>query len=147
MIKKIFFLLFFLLQFSGIILAIVLEDLSSEKMGVARYLTFKKQEFETGIFTPFYVHIYTFIMAAGAILCVVLLIKKRRVGMSLFAALTNIVGLLFIQLKLELQAYHFFLLGIFIMIIVQYGWLIYFYYINKRQKYSSVNEYREKPNF
>ena len=54
--KQITFLLYLLisiLQFSGIVLAFVLEDLSSKKMGVARYLIFKKQEFETTLFTIF----------------------------------------------------------------------------------------------
>ncbi|MEH7154728.1 hypothetical protein [Neobacillus drentensis] len=143
MIKRIFLFQVLLLQFSGIIFAIVLEELSSEKMGVARYLTFKKQEFELGLFTPLNVQIFTFIMAAGAIICIALLIKKGRFMAILFAALINMVGLLFIQLKLELHAYHFFLIGLFIMIIVQYGWMIYFYYINKHRD----KEYREKPNF
>lgn len=136
MIKKIIYLLVVLLQFSGIILAIVLEDLSSEKMGVARYLAFKKQVFDSTLFTPFYMNIYTFILVVGAFVCLALLIIKRigRYNLTLlFAALINIFGIIFIQFKIELQAYYFFIIGLFIVLAIQYVWIIYFF-LGKKQR-------------
>jgi len=123
---KVFFLS--IIQFSGIIIAIVLEDLSDNKMGVARYLVFKKQEFAASYFSPVYMNLYTFILAGGAIVCVALLFKKwksgKRMVSLLLAVLANIIGIMVIQMNLELEAYHFFLIGMFIVITFQYGWCI-----------------------
>lgn len=129
------YLLIFILQFSGLILAFVLEDLSSKKMGVARYLQFKRQEFDTSFFTPVLNNIYTIFFIAGAILCIVLLIikgKSRKIIISLlFGAIVNIIGILLIQSKLEWQASHFFLIGMFILVFFQYFWIFRSFYKNK----------------
>ncbi|WP_066251297.1 hypothetical protein [Neobacillus drentensis] len=132
MIKKITYLLVFLLQFSGIILAIVLENLSSKKMGVARYLTYKKQEFESTLFTPFIVHLLMYLLIVGTIVCLALLLLKKGGGVVLFAALVNIIGIIFIRFEKELQAYHFFVLGILIVLVIQYVWIMYFYFRKRR---------------
>ena len=134
MIKKIIYLLVFLVQFSGISVAIVLENLSSKKMGVARYLTFKKQEFESTLFTPVNMHLLMYLLILGTIVCIALLFIKRRGGMVLFAAFINMVGIIFIQSQKELQAYHFFVIGIFIVLVIQYVWIIYFYLRKPRVK-------------
>jgi hypothetical protein len=126
------------LQFSGIILAIILEDLSDEKMGVARYLVFKKQEFAAGYFSPAYMNVYTFILAGGAIVCFALLLMvwksgKRMVSL-LFALFANIIAFIVFQINLELAAYHFYLIGMFIVVVFQYGWCIWSYKKLKKQK-------------
>lgn len=133
---KVFFLSF--LQFSGIILAIILEDLSDEKMGVARYLVFKKQEFAANYFSPACMNVYTFILAGGAVVCLALLFMiwksgKRMVSL-LVALLANIIALITIQMNLELKAYYFFLIGMFIVVVFQYGWCIWSYRKLKNQK-------------
>ncbi|WP_066310989.1 hypothetical protein [Bacillus sp. FJAT-29814] len=128
MMKYIIVFLLSVLQFSGIILAIILEDLYDEKMGVARYLIFKKQEFAAGYFAPAYMNVYTLILAGGAIVCFALLLIKwksgKRMVSLLLAVLANSIGIMAIHMNLELDAYHFFLIGIFIVIAFQYGWCI-----------------------
>lgn len=144
MIKKqitlVFYLLFFILQFSGIILAMVLEDLTSKKMGVARYLLYKESVFETTYFTPFLLKVYTFIFLVGAIVSLLLLMikgKNRKISISLlFSAMTNLVGIIFVQFKLQLDAYHFFLIGIFIVIVFQYVWIAVLFLKRIRKKSS-----------
>jgi hypothetical protein len=131
MLKKIFYLLVFLVQFSGISLAIVLENLSSKKMGVARYLTYKKQELESTLFTPANVHIVMYLLLVGTIVCIALLLIKRGGRAILFAALVNIIGIIFLQFEKDLLAYHFFVLGILIVLVVQYVWIVYFYFRKK----------------
>ncbi len=130
---KTFFLypLLTLLQFSGIILAIVLENLSAEKMGVARYLIFKKQQFESTYFTPQLILIYTIILGIGAIICTLLLLTKGKsrgkIIMLLVAVAANIIGIIFIQFSADLMAYHFFIIGMVIVIVVQYVWIMKFF--------------------
>ncbi|NHC39813.1 hypothetical protein G6549_07520 [Bacillus sp. MM2020_1] len=127
MIKKIIYFLVILVQFSGICIAIVLENLSSKKMGVARYLTYKKQEFESTLFTPANEHLLMYLLILGTIVCLALLLIKKGGGVVLFAALVNSIGIIFIQFEKELQAYHFFILGILIVLVIQYVWITYFY--------------------
>ncbi|MDR7240657.1 hypothetical protein [Neobacillus drentensis] len=127
MLKKLIYFLVFLVQFSGIGLAIVLENLSSKKMGVARYLIYRKQEFEATLFTPANVHLLMYLLILGTIVCLALLLIKKGGGVVLFAALVNIIGIIFIQFEKELQAFHFFILGILIVLVIQYVWMIYFY--------------------
>ncbi|MCL6570351.1 MAG: hypothetical protein K6T88_01540 [Bacillus sp. (in: Bacteria)] len=142
MIKKVknflLYLLISLLQFSGIIPAIVLEDLSSKKMGVARYLVFKKQAFETTYFTPFLIYVYTFIFVVGVVICLFLLItkgKNKELGIALLGAvIANNIGFFFIQFKMDLQAYHFFIIGFFLVIIFQYGWILKLFYCSIPKK-------------
>lgn len=130
---KTFFLypLLTLLQFSGIILAIVLENLSAKKMGVARYLIFKKQHFESTYFTPQLILIYTIVLGIGAIICLLLLLTKGKSRakfiLLLVAAAANIIEILFMQFSMELEAYHFFIIGMLIVIAVQYFWIMKFF--------------------
>jgi hypothetical protein len=136
MIKKVknflVYLLISLLQFSGIIAAIVLEDLSAKKMGVARYLVFKKQTFESTLLTPLLINIYTIIFVVGVVICLFLMItkgKNKSIVISLLGtAVANSIGIIIIQSKMDLQAYPFFIIGIFIAIIVQYGWILKLFY-------------------
>jgi hypothetical protein len=118
------FMLTLIVQFSGIILAMVLEDFSTKKMGVARYLVFKNQEFETTFFTPALMNIYSLILTLGAAICTVLMIlhRKRRKGLIsfFFSIIASLAGVLFIHFGPQLQAYYFFLIGIFIMVLIQY---------------------------
>ncbi|MDP4104105.1 MAG: hypothetical protein Q8935_04055 [Bacillota bacterium] len=118
------FILTLIVQFSGIILAMVLEDFSTKKMGVARYLVFKKQEFETTFFTPALMNIYGLIFILGAAVCIVFLIllQKRRTGLIslFFAVIANVAGILFIHISPQLQTYYFFLIGIFFVVLIQY---------------------------
>lgn len=133
---KVFFLSF--LQFSGIILAIFLENLSDEKMGVARYLVFKKQEFAASYFSPTCMNVYTFILAGGAIVCFALLFmiwkRGKRMVSLIFALFANILAIIGVQMNLDLEAYHFFLIGMFIVVVFQYGWCIWSYRKLKNQK-------------
>lgn len=148
MIKKqitfVVYLLLFILQFSGIILAFVLEDLSSKKMGVARYLLYKEQVFETIYFTSSLLKVYTFIFLVGAIVCLLLLMikgKGRKLSISLLlTAIANLIGIIFIQFKLQLDAYHFFLIGIFIVIAFQYIWITILFLKRIRKKSSTKND-------
>ncbi|MFF2448466.1 hypothetical protein ACFVSW_15320 [Neobacillus sp. NPDC058068] len=126
-----FYPLLTMLQFSGIILAIVLENLSAKKMGVARYLIFKKQQFESSYFTPQLTLIYTIILGIGAITCLLLLLTKRKswrkIIMLIIAAVANIIGIIFMQFSADLEAYHFFIIGMFVVIAVQYVWIMKFF--------------------
>ncbi len=127
-----------ILQFSGVILALVLEVLSGKKMGVARYLVFKKQDFETTYFTPAFMNIYFAIFAAGAVVSIGLLIfqRKKRIGILplLFAVMASVIGIIFIQLNPPLQAYHFFLIGIFIVVVFQYFRILFASLFRKKVK-------------
>jgi hypothetical protein len=132
MIKKILFLLTIILQFSGVILASILENLSTKKMGVARYLLFKKQEFSSGYFSPRFMDMYTYIFVAGAAICILLLLllwkRKKGIYALLFALFINIIGIQFIQMNPSLQADHFFLIGIFIVLMFQYARILYAFF-------------------
>jgi hypothetical protein len=123
------FILTIILQFSVIIAAIVLEDLSTEKMGVARYLVYKKQEFESTFFTGVLMNLYTLILVIGAVVCTVFLmiLWKRRKGVFslMFAIIANLGAIILILLSPQLQAYYFFLIGTFIVIIIQYIRILY----------------------
>lgn len=138
MMKYILVFILSFLQFSGIILAVVLEDLSDEKMGVARYLVFKKQEFAASYFSSALMNVYTFLLAGGAIVCFALLFMKRKsrkmMASLLIAVFANIMGFMAVQMNLELDAYHFFLIGIFIVVVFQYGWCIWTHKKFKNQK-------------
>lgn len=119
------FILTLIVQFSGIILAMVLEDFSTKKMGVARYLVFKKQEFENTFFTPTLMNIYSLILILGAAVCIIVLLiqlQKRRKALFLlfFAVIANVAGILFIHIGPQLQTYYFFLIGIFFVVLIQY---------------------------
>lgn len=123
-----------IIQFLSIICVIVLEYYSSEKMGVARYLVYKKQVFETTLFTPEMLNIDTYIFLAGAIICLILLmVKAKGSGLGKFISLSvatfaNIMGIIFLRIGTQLYAYHFFILGIMAVIVIQYIKLIVIFY-------------------
>lgn len=123
------FILTIILQFSVIIAAMVLEDLSTKKMGVARYLVYKKQEFESTFFTGALLNLYTLIFAIGAVVCTFLLmiLWKRRKGVFslIFAVIANLAAIILIQIRPKFHAYHYFLIGIFFIIIIQYLRIVY----------------------
>jgi hypothetical protein len=127
------FILTLIVQFFAIILAMVLEGLSTKKMGVARYLVFKKQEFENTFFTPALMNIYSLILILGATVCIIGLLiqlRKRKKALILlfFAVIANLAGILFIHIGLQLQTYYFFLIGLFIAVLIQYIRILYSLY-------------------
>ena len=120
--------------------SIVLEHLSKEKMGVIRYLVFKKQTYQKTFFGSYYINLYKCILIAGSAVCVILFIynccKTRDVKLikSISVAIAlNLTGIVFIFNKhIELlNAYHFFLISIFIIIILQYIKLLIQYLVKK----------------
>ncbi len=118
---------------------LILEYLSSEKMGVARFLVYKKQVFETTVFSAEMIKIYTYFFMLGAIICLILLLAKAKgSGLGkyitlLVATVVNVVGIFFLHIGVQLHAYHFFLIGIMIVIVIQYLRIIYIYYPRNRK--------------
>ena len=101
MLKIIGRLTFLILQFLVIIAAVVLEDLSTKKMGVNRFLLFRKEKYAELFLSPEQLKIH---------------------------------GILFILSKVTLQAYPFFVLGIWIVIIFQYLWIVMAVMKDRRQR-------------
>ena len=124
MLKIIGRLTFLILQFIVIIAAVVLEDLSTKKMGVNRYLLFSKEEYAELFLSPERLKIYGILFIVGIIVCFILFIVNMKKGSSiLLAIIYQIIGLIILS-KVTLQAYPFFVLGIWIVIIFQYLWIV-----------------------
>ena len=124
MLKIIGRLTFLILQFLVIIAAVVLEDLSTKKMGVNRYLLFSKEEYAELFLSPERLKIYGILFIVGIFVCFILFIVNLKKGSSiLLAIIYQIIGLI-ILFKVTLQAYPFFVLGIWIVIIFQYLWIM-----------------------
>ena len=124
MIKIIGRLTFLILQFLVIIAAVVLEDLSTKKMGVNRFLLFSKEEYAELFLSPERLKIYGILFIVGIIVCFILFIVNMKKGSSiLLAIIYQIIGLIILS-KVTLQAYPFFVLGIWIVIIFQYLWIV-----------------------
>ena len=124
MLKIIGRLTFLILQFLVIIAAVVLEDLSTKKMGVNRYLLFSKEEYAELFLSPERLKIYGILFIVGIIVCFILFIVNMKKGSSiLLAIIYQIIGLIILS-KVTLQAYPFFVLGIWIVIIFQYLWIV-----------------------
>ena len=124
MLKIIGRLTFLILQFIVIIAAVVLEDLSTKKMGVNRYLLFSKEEYAELFLSPERLKIYGILFIVGIFVCFILFIVNLKKGSSiLLAIIYQIIGLI-ILFKVTLQAYPFFVLGIWIVIIFQYLWIM-----------------------
>lgn len=124
MLKIIGRLTFLILQFIVIIAAVVLEDLSTKKMGVNRYLLFSKEEYAELFLSPERLKIYGILFIVGIFVCFILFIVNMKKGSSiLLAIIYQIIGLI-ILFKVTLQAYPFFVLGIWIVIIFQYLWIM-----------------------
>ena len=117
------------LQVFLLTIPIVLQYLSDKKMGVNRYLVFKKMILSKDALVINLVLILKVILILGLIIGVVLLvcyfIKKsnRALVKSIIKIITlNFIGICFTFLdQFEgLLTYHFFLIAIFVIIILQY---------------------------
>jgi hypothetical protein len=117
------------LQVLILIIPSVLQYLSDEKMGVKRYLVFKKMIFSKEIFTPRLMVIFKLILILGVIIGIVLLIiyciKKINSDLLKSAIKIIILNLLVIVFVFSKQfegllTYHFFLIAFSIIIILQY---------------------------
>ena len=107
----------------------VLQYLSDKKMGVMRYLVFKKSVMSKDLFTPSTMALYDAVLILGVILSVILLIYflKRTTNKSavknLFEILAlNIIGIVYVFSGKfeELLTYHFFLIAIFVIVSMTY---------------------------
>ncbi len=107
----------------------LLQYLSNKKMGVMRYLVFKKKIFSEGMFSPEHIYIYKAIIILGLVLCIVLLIynfnKKIYFAFvkSLICSIVMnliIILLAFINAFEKLLANYFFLIAFFVIIVLQY---------------------------
>lgn len=117
------------MQILALSAAIVLEYLSGKKMGVMRYLVFKRRMYELTIFTPHLAILYKILLVIGAIGCCILVIHciyKRwgRHPMTLIvqALIMNMIGVafsFFVNIE-QLMAYYFFLIAVFIIVVLQY---------------------------
>ncbi|MBU5298992.1 hypothetical protein KQI45_02725 [Clostridium sporogenes] len=124
---NIFNLILSIIQIIFILPALILENLSKKKMGVIRYLVFKKEEFSEGIFNANNLVIYKWILLFISIIIIIIFIvnmkKKLKYKMNFFIIiLLNISLFLFVSYKeiFKLEAYHFFIIEIFIIMIIEY---------------------------
>ncbi|HDK7137463.1 TPA: hypothetical protein PTV42_000805 [Clostridium botulinum] len=124
---NIFNLILSIIQIIFILPALILENLSKKKMGVIRYLIFKKEEFSSGIFNTNNLIIYKWILLFISIIIIIILIvnmkKKLKCKINFFIIiLLNIILFLLVSYEsiFNLQAYHFFIIEIFIIMIIEY---------------------------
>ncbi|AWI06421.1 hypothetical protein [Clostridium drakei] len=122
-----------IMQIIVLIPAIVLEYLSDKKMGVVRYLVFKRQVYEQGIFNLRLMNIYKNLLIITFFIVIIMIIYKsiktrsnKFIMSGLITIIINIFCVIFIISKrsVALEAYHFFIIAIFIIIILQYFKLI-----------------------
>lgn len=122
-----------IMQIIVLIPAIVLEYLSDKKMGVVRYLVFKRQIYEHGIFNSRLMNIYKSLLIVTFFIVIIMIIYKsiktrsnKFIMSGLITIIINIFCVIFIISKksVALEAYHFFIIAIFIIIILQYFKLI-----------------------
>ncbi|MBZ1342588.1 hypothetical protein HZR19_05395, partial [Clostridium botulinum] len=113
-----------IIQIIFILPALILENLAKKKMGVIRYLIFKKEEFSSGIFNANNLTIYKWILLFISIIIIIIFIvnmkKKLKCKINFFIIiLLNIILFLLVSYEniFNLQAYHFFIIEIFIIII------------------------------
>ncbi|MCB2291118.1 hypothetical protein LGK97_15410 [Clostridium sp. CS001] len=116
------------LQMIILIIPTVLQYLSDKKMGVKRYLIFKKMLFSREIFTPGLIFTFKLMLILGVIIISILLIicyiKKINNNLlkpAIKVTILNLIAIVVIFSKqLEvLVTYHFFLIAIFIIVILQ----------------------------
>jgi hypothetical protein len=128
-IEKIIKILCSALQILILLPPIVLQYLSDKKMGVKRYLIFKKSIFPKEVFTTNLMFIYKLMLILGIVIGIVLLvhysIKKTNrvlVKSAIKVILLNFIAVVFAFSKIfeGLLTYHFFLVAIFVIIILQY---------------------------
>jgi len=81
-IKKIINILFTIMQALILIAPLLLQYLSDKKMGVKRYLVFKKVMFSKGIYTANMIFALKIMLILGSVICIVLLLiyylKKKH---------------------------------------------------------------------
>ena len=108
---------------------IVLQYLSDKKMGVKRYLIFKKSIFPKELFTTNLMFMFKTMLILGIIIGIGLLIyyfiKKANnalIKSAIKITILNLIALVFVVSEhfQELLTYHFFLIAIFVIIILQY---------------------------
>ncbi|NFP67227.1 hypothetical protein FDG41_18935, partial [Clostridium botulinum] len=116
-----------IIQIIFILPALILENLAKKKMGVIRYLIFKKEEFSSGIFNANNLIISIYILLFISIIIIIIFIvnmkKKLKCKINFFIIiLLNIILFLLVSYEsiFNLQAYHFFIIEIFIIIIIEY---------------------------
>ncbi|NFF42526.1 hypothetical protein FCV22_03320 [Clostridium botulinum] len=116
-----------IIQIIFILPALILENLAKKKTGVIRYLIFKKEEFSSGIFNANNLTIYKCILLFISIIIIIIFIvnmkKKLKCKINFFIIiLLNIILFLLVGYEsiFNLQAYHFFIIEIFIIIIIEY---------------------------
>lgn len=130
-------LVFFILPLVVIGGTAVLENLSSSKMGVNRYLFFKKTNYAGTVFTPERIKLYTVLLVVGIIICFFLYFRKTQKGntrrLLIYITAYQVFGVVLLSLQ-HLSAYPFFAFGIMIIIIVQYSWIVSSIVINKSNK-------------
>ncbi|KXG76667.1 hypothetical protein [Thermotalea metallivorans] len=103
-----------------------LEYLSHKRMGVMRYLLFKKYTYETLWLQPYFINVYVSVLFGGLVICLFWYIHRKDKGSArrhlLLAFIINLAGIFFILAPKgrNLNAYPFFLIGIFINLILQY---------------------------
>lgn len=114
-----------ILQIGMVVAVLVLEKYAAEKMGVARYLTYKRQWFENTMFTASLSNLYLFVFILGAVICFSLLlrsVKRKMKATSYFwAIIANLIGAIILQFKADLASYYFFVVVMMGTIVIQYG--------------------------
>ena len=117
------------LQILILIPPIVLQYLSDKKMGVKRYLIFKKSIFPKEIFTSNLMYMFKVMLILGIIIGIVLLIyySIKKVNSALVKSAIKMIILNFMAMAFVfskhfegLLTYHFFLISIFVIILLQY---------------------------
>lgn len=118
-----------LLQLLILIPPLLLQYFSDRKMGLMRYLVFKKAVFSKEIFTSSFTYTYKSLLFLGIIFCIIFLIYSytKKMNSSLikpiiYLFVSNLICLLYVfYSKFQtLLSYHFFLIAFFIIIILQY---------------------------
>ncbi|AKN32006.1 hypothetical protein Ccar_14495 [Clostridium carboxidivorans P7] len=130
-----------IMQMIVLIPGIVLEYLSDKKMGVIRYLVFKKQVYEQGIFNSSLMNMYKSILIAAFFIVIIMIIYKsikiksnKFIKSGLSTIIINLLCMIFIASKkaVALEAYHFFVIAIFIIVILEYlKFILDFFRVNK----------------
>ena len=117
-----------LLQLILLVPPLLLQYLSDKKMGVMRYLVFKKGVFSKEIFTSSFTYTYRSLLFLGIVFCIIFLIysyikKSNSFFIKPISALFlyNLICLIYTFYKFQmLLSYHFFLIAFFIIIFLQY---------------------------
>ncbi|NFT62878.1 hypothetical protein FDF22_20065 [Clostridium botulinum] len=115
-----------IIQIIFILPALILENLAKKKMGVIRYLIFKKEEFSSGIFNANNLTIYKWILLFISIIIIIIFIvnmkKKLKCKINFFIIiLLNIILFLLVSYEsiFNLQVSYFCIIQMFIIIIIE----------------------------